>query len=79
MLTPQQRQILNVENTWPENNSSKRNHIRNELGLSATRYHQLLDALLQNPDALEAEPMLIHRLQRAQEQKKTLREQRRLR
>ena len=39
--------------------------IREKLDLSATRYYQILNSLLDNPLALAAEPMMINRLRRA--------------
>ena len=35
-----------------------------ELGLTPTRYHQLLNRLLDDRAALEAEPVLVNRLRR---------------
>lgn len=78
-LTELQKKVLVFESSLETGEGSKEGHIRDEFGLSATRYYQLLDALLQNRDALAAEPMLIHRLQRAKMHKEELREKRRLR
>jgi hypothetical protein len=38
--------------------------VRTELGLSAARYYQVLNALLDSPEALRADPMLVKRLRR---------------
>ena len=38
--------------------------IRERLGISPTRYHQLLNASLDDPEAEAEFPMLVHRLRR---------------
>ncbi len=38
--------------------------IREKFDMSATRYYQVLNALIDNPAALEADPMLVKRLRR---------------
>lgn len=41
--------------------------IREQFGLSATRYHQILNALIDRPQALAADPVLVGRLRRLRE------------
>ncbi len=38
--------------------------MRSQFGLSAARYYQVLNSLLDSPDALAYDPMLVKRLQR---------------
>ncbi|MFC4146551.1 DUF3263 domain-containing protein [Micromonospora mangrovi] len=63
-LTERERRILAFEQQWWKHAGAKEQAIRDTFGLSATRYYQLLNALLDHPAALAAEPMLIGRLRR---------------
>ncbi|WP_442933625.1 DUF3263 domain-containing protein [Micromonospora sp. CPCC 206060] len=63
-LTERERDILAFEQRWWRHAGAKEQAIRDTFGLSATRYYQLLNALLDNPAALAAEPLLIGRLRR---------------
>jgi hypothetical protein len=56
--------ILAFERTWWRHAGAKEEAIREEFGLSAARYYQLLGALLESPAALAHDPMLVKRLQR---------------
>jgi hypothetical protein len=46
--------------------------------MSATRYYQVLNALLDRPEALEADPMLVKRLRRLRAARQRARSARRL-
>ncbi|MBY8873102.1 DUF3263 domain-containing protein [Micromonospora sp. PLK6-60] len=63
-LTERERRILDFEQQWWRHAGAKEQAIRDTFGLSATRYYQLLNGLLDNPAALAAEPLLIGRLRR---------------
>lgn len=63
-LTERDRRILDFERRWWKHAGAKEQAIRDTFGLSATRYYQLLNALLDHPAALAAEPVLIGRLRR---------------
>ncbi|WFE37117.1 DUF3263 domain-containing protein [Micromonospora sp. WMMD998] len=63
-LTERERRILTFESRWWKHAGAKEQAIRDTFGLSATRYYQLLNALLDHPAALAAEPLLIGRLRR---------------
>ncbi|MBO4206545.1 DUF3263 domain-containing protein [Micromonospora echinofusca] len=63
-LTGRERDILAFEQRWWRHAGAKEQAIRDTFGLSATRYYQLLNALLDKPAALAAEPLLIGRLRR---------------
>ncbi|WP_422754381.1 DUF3263 domain-containing protein [Micromonospora sp. WMMD708] len=63
-LTERERAILAFEQQWWRHAGAKEQAIRDTFGLSATRYYQLLNALLDRPAALAAEPLLIGRLRR---------------
>ncbi|MFY1596782.1 DUF3263 domain-containing protein [Micromonospora sp. WMMD737] len=63
-LTERERGILAFEQQWWRHAGAKEQAIRDTFGLSATRYYQLLNGLLDNPAALAAEPVLVGRLRR---------------
>ena len=63
-LTEREQRILAFERQWWRHAGAKEQAIRDTFGLSATRYYQLLNALLDRPAALAAEPVLIGRLRR---------------
>jgi hypothetical protein len=56
--------MLDFEARWSGRLGAKEAAIRAEFGLSAARYYQLLDALIDSPIALRRDPILIRRLQR---------------
>jgi hypothetical protein len=41
--------------------------IRERFGLSVTRYHQLLNRIIDDPEALAYDPMTVRRLRRVRE------------
>jgi hypothetical protein len=59
--------ILDFERQWWKHAGAKEQAIREEFGLSAARYYQLLGALIDSPAALAHDPMLIKRLQRVRD------------
>lgn len=63
-LTERERQVLAFERRWWRHAGAKEQAIRDTFDLSATRYYQILNGLLDNPAALAAEPLLIGRLRR---------------
>src|SRR4051812_33782484 len=63
-LTDREREILAFESRWWKYAGSKEQAIRDTFSLSSTRYYQLLNALLDNPAALEHDPVLVGRLRR---------------
>ncbi|MFI9641636.1 DUF3263 domain-containing protein [Micromonospora sp. NPDC051925] len=63
-LTERERRILTFEQQWWRHAGAKEQAIRDTFGLSATRYYQLLNGLLDRPAALAAEPLLVGRLRR---------------
>jgi hypothetical protein len=63
-LTAREEQILVFERKWWKHAGSKEQAIRDTFDLSATRYYQVLNGLLDNPAALVFDPMLVGRLRR---------------
>jgi len=64
VLTDRERRILAFERQWWKHAGAKEQAIRDTFEISATRYYQLLNGLLDNPAALAAEPVLVARLRR---------------
>ena len=56
--------ILDFERSWWKHAGVKERAIKEHFDMSATRYYQLLNALLENPAALEHDPILVKRLTR---------------
>ena len=63
-LSERSREILDFERTWRALPGTKAAAIRERFGLSGSRYYQLLNALLDNPAALAADPVVVGRLRR---------------
>ncbi len=63
-LTEREERILAFERKWWKHAGSKEQAIRDAFGLSATRYYQVLNGLLDNPAALAHDPVLVGRLRR---------------
>jgi hypothetical protein len=66
-LTDRDRRILDFEREWWHHAGAKEAAIRSEFSLSAARYYQLLNAVIDLPGALRHDPMLVKRLQRARD------------
>lgn len=66
-LTERDRAILEFERQWWQHVGAKEQAIRAEFGLSAARYYQVLNAVIDVPDALRHDPLLVRRLQRARD------------
>lgn len=63
-LTDRDRAVLAFERQWWRHAGAKEQAIRERFGISATRYYQVLNALLDRPEAVEYEPQTVNRLRR---------------
>jgi len=63
-LSDRDQQILAFERQWWKYAGAKEQAIRELFGMSATRYYQILNALIDRPEALAHDPMLVKRLRR---------------
>jgi Protein of unknown function (DUF3263) len=63
-LPAREREMLAFERQWWRYAGAKEAAIRERFGLSATRYYQVLNALVDRPEALAADPLLVRRLRR---------------
>lgn len=77
-LSDRDRQIIAFERQWWKYAGSKESAIKELFDMSSTRYYQVLNALIDNPAALEADPMLVKRLRRMRAARQRARSARRL-
>lgn len=77
-LARRDREILAFERQWWKYAGAKEQAIRDLFGMSATRYYQVLNALIDTPAALAADPMLVKRLRRMRASRQRQRSARRL-
>ena len=77
-LSRRDHDILSFERQWWKYAGAKEVAIKELFGLSATRYYQVLNALVDRPEALAADPMLVKRLRRLRASRQKARAARRL-
>ncbi len=77
-LTDREREVLAFERQWWKYAGAKEQAVRELFDMSATRYYQVLNALLDRPAALEHDPMLVKRLRRLRSARQRARSARRL-
>ena len=73
-----EREILEFERQWWKYAGAKETAIRESFDMSATRYYQVLNALIDRPEALVADPLLVRRLRRMRAERQRARSARRL-
>lgn len=76
-LSGQQRAMLELERRLWLRHGPKDAAIREQFGISPTRYYQILNALIYTPAAFAAYPQLVKRRRRLLEQWKLARSSRR--
>ena len=72
------REILDFEREGRSLFKPKEVAVRDRFGISSARYHQLLHRLIDRPEALAYDPMLVRRLRRLRETRRRKRLARRL-
>ena len=72
-LTDRDREILEFERSWWALDAPKEGLINERFELSVTRYYQLLGELLDSPEALEQDPMVVLRLRRRRDRRRKAR------
>ncbi|MET8680740.1 DUF3263 domain-containing protein [Streptomyces sp. NPDC004647] len=70
VLTDRDRAVLGMERRTWAGPGAKERAIREQLGISPTRYYQLLNALLDDPLALAHDPVTVNRLRRIRESRR---------
>jgi hypothetical protein len=63
-LSERDAEILAFERQWWKFAGAKEQAIRDKFQMSATRYYQVLNALIDKPEALVQDPLLVKRLRR---------------
>lgn len=77
-LSDRDRGILEFERQWWKYAGAKETAVREQFDMSATRYYQVLNALIDRPEALAADPLLVRRLRRLRATRQKQRSARRL-
>lgn len=77
-LSERDQQVLAFERQWWKYAGAKEQAIRELFDMSATRYYQVLNALIDSPAALAHDPMLVKRLRRLRSTRQRARSARRL-
>lgn len=77
VLNDRDRKILAFERQWWKHAGAKEQAIRETFEMSATRYYQLLNIVIDRPESLEHDPMLVKRLRRIRAQRQRQRAARR--
>ena len=77
-LSDRDREMLAFERRWWKYAGAKEEAARELFGLTATRYYQVLNALIDVPAALEHDPMLVKRLRRLRSMRQRARSAERL-
>jgi len=76
-LSEEERAVIAFERTWWRHQGAKERAIREGLGMSATRYYQILNAIIDLPAAADEDPLLVRRLRRQREARQRRRAARR--
>jgi len=66
-LDERSREVLDFEREAWKLTITKERAIRERFGFSPSRYHQLLHRIIDRPEALVYDPMLVRRLRRVRE------------
>ena len=77
-LSEREQAILAFERQWWKYAGAKEQAIRDLFDMSATRYYQVVNALIDRPEALMHDPMLVKRLRRLRATRQRTRQARRL-
>ena len=77
-LSERDRQVLAFERQWWKYAGAKEQAVRELFDMTATRYYQALNALIDSPAALAHDPMLVKRLRRMRSSRQRARSARRL-
>ena len=73
VLTDRDKAILDFERSWWTESGPKEVAIRERFDLSPTRYYQILNELLEMPEAYECNPLVVRRLRRLRDRRRRAR------
>ena len=76
-LSERDQGILDFERQWWKFAGAKESAVREKFDMSSTRYYQVLNALIDRPEALAYDPMLVKRLRRLRASRQRARSARR--
>lgn len=68
-LSEREKEILDFEKQWIHEDGRKDQAIRETFHISPTRYYQLLLRVLEHPQALRYDPLLVKRLLRIRQER----------
>jgi hypothetical protein len=77
-LSERDKGILDFERQWWKFAGAKESAVREKFDMSSTRYYQVLNALIDRPEALAHDPLLVRRLRRLRAARQRQRSARRL-
>ncbi len=77
-LSSRDQAVLEFERQWWKYAGAKETAVREQFDMSSTRYYQVLNALIDRPEALASDPLLVRRLRRLRSQRQRQRSARRL-
>lgn len=77
-LSQRERAVLAFERKWWRYAGAKEQAIREEFAVSSTRYYQILNKIIEKPEAMRADPMLVKRLRKTRAARLRTRAARRL-
>ncbi len=77
-LTERDEAILTFERSWWRYAGAKEQAVRDQFDMSATRYYQVLNALIDRQESLAFDPLLVKRLRRLRQTRQRARSARRL-
>src|SRR3954468_16531471 len=77
-LSERDAAMLDFERQWWKYAGAKEQAVREKFDMSATRYYQVLNALIDRPEALAHDPLLVRRLRRLRATRQRQRSARRL-
>ena len=69
-LTERERAILDLERSWWTEAGPKEVAIAAQLELSTTRYYELLNDLIDRPEAEAHDPLVVRRLRRMRDRRR---------
>ncbi len=72
-LSERERAILDFERTWWTEPGPKEIAIRERFDVSPARYYQVLTDLLESPEAMAYDPLVVRRLRRVRDRRRRAR------
>jgi len=69
-LTPREQAILDFERSWWTEPGTKETAILERFELSGSRYYRILGELLETPEAMQYDPLLVRRLRRMRDHRR---------